>query len=146
MEQINDPTGRFLLRTAGGVLSWVGIGLLALLIWLISAALDHPRVIDEKWIAICVALLVVGAFCALVGFRMFLNRPNKYGSVLSPIGWNILGSVFAAGALVALATLPRLPTDPPESLLIVAVGGLIVFSLGSFYMARETKRVKANAL
>jgi len=137
---IKDRTGRFLSRAAGGVLSWAGIGLLALCLWILVAAMRVAASIEPNTVLIGAALALLGTFCVVVGFRMFLNRPNEHGSVLSQAGWLILASIFAVIAIFILfgalaGTLHMLVT-------ILGVGWASVFSLLSFLAARRIN--KAN--
>jgi len=51
------------------------------------------------WVAVC-------AFFLFVGYRLLFNRPNKYGSLLPPIGWYTLAGTFVSlAALLGTASL-----------------------------------------
>jgi hypothetical protein len=48
-----------------------------------------------------IVLVIVAIFCCTVGFRLALNLPNRYGSLLSPPVWAGLAGVFVClGVLV----------------------------------------------
>jgi len=47
----------------------------------------------QFFVAIC---FVLGSGLSLTGFRLAAIRPNKYGSILSPVGWHVLAFLFFA--------------------------------------------------
>jgi hypothetical protein len=140
-KEITDPAGRVLLRVVGGVLSWVGVGLLILLAWLVETAIANSIDIDlvrsTLWAS---ALLLVGALCTVVGFRMFLNRPNKHGPVLSPTTWAVFGSVFAVTSIFMLWGVLRHSEAPFMALSPMALSAM------SFYMRKRAKEGANRAL
>ena len=140
IEDITDRPGLFLLRMAGGVLSWFGVGVLALLVWLVYAWLHDHRQIDPLFFLIFAVLAVIGFFCVKVGLRLFLNRPNAYYSILSPIGRGILGCLFAVFALFLLVQSFKTSTDQIESLRVTVLCAL--FAIGCLYMALRTARAR----
>jgi hypothetical protein len=145
-KNISDPSGRFLLRLAGAVLSWAGIGLLALMLWSIEAAVFGDARFGLGAGIFCATLLIVGTFCVATGFRMFLNRPNRYGSILSPRGWSILGIVFG---LVGIFTVVTAFDGVFEALGPSAAVGVVApwaLAYASFRMAKRTKTAEARAL
>ena len=147
MGRTNNPADRLMPVLVGGVISWIDVALLALFIWVLWSAINRPNVVDAGVIALCAGLLIVGTFCALVGFRLFLNRPNKYGSILSPVGWRVLGALFAAVMVAAFGLfITTTATLPPLPLLIASADGLGLFSCDCFYMARTVKRPDSDAL
>ena len=135
-------------RVVGGVLSWLGVGLLAVLAWALFNAISRPNAVDTAAIALCSGLLVVGSFCCLVGFRLFLSRPNTYGSILSPIGWRVLGSLFAIGTVAAFVLFMTGPLAKlaPIPMLVGSVGWLALLACGCFYIARRLERQDGDAL
>jgi len=81
-----------------------GLGLALLAGVIISAQFkraDPIRLRDEVIVTI---VGVIAAFCLLVGYRLLLNRPNRFGSLLTPVAWQILGVCLAARA-AAMAVL-----------------------------------------
>ncbi|HEY4370014.1 MAG TPA: hypothetical protein VGN07_22465 [Steroidobacteraceae bacterium] len=87
-----------LARVAGLLLCPFGLAVLGLAVFLgyrgLTAGTDFPAVL-----AVMTIFALIGVFCAVTGYRLLFNRPNRYGSLLSPIGWWILSGLFAAMAL-----------------------------------------------
>jgi hypothetical protein len=123
-------------RGTGGVLSWFGVALIGVFLWLVYVMVTESRPFSVGLVSFLTGLFVVGAFCLVVGFRMYLNRPNRYGSVLTPTGWNVLGLFFATGA-VALGTTAFFAPPGPA---IGAGAGCATMSFGCFYCARKLRR------
>ena len=136
-EDITDRPGRIMLKLAGGVLSLAGVGLLALSFALLYFAWLDDRTIDRPWIIIFSICVIVGSLCTIVGFRMFLNRPNAYGSVLSPVGWILLGTLFACGAILCLLLGFSAEAFLLDTLIATLSGAL--FAVCCFYMAERLR-------
>jgi len=86
-------------RGAGVVLGVFGLGLLALSIFLIIRQLQHHGQLEADAIVFLAILLPIAWFCLSVGSRLTFSKPNRSGSILSPLGWLILVVLFAALAL-----------------------------------------------
>jgi len=41
----------------------------------------------------------IAFFFVTAGWRLTLNRPNRYGSFISPTAWRLLAAIFAAVAM-----------------------------------------------
>jgi hypothetical protein len=78
----------------------IGLAFIALFVWASYKVAVLARTPEVGAFVVLAVFATLAAFCSLVGWRLF--RPNKYGSVLAPVGWRILGSVFAATALLIL--------------------------------------------
>jgi hypothetical protein len=104
---INDSLKR-------GVDSWLlrGIGALALVGGVPFVALAcfvaiklNSRVLAEQplfALTMLAAPVLVAAFLLSVGWRLLLNRPNKYQSLLHPVAWWVIATLLiATGALLA---------------------------------------------
>lgn len=90
--EIPAPSG--LVRVVGLVMSIFGVALAMFGVWAayriwILDRFDRPF----AWLLLG-GSATVATFCLLVGSRLFFVRPNRYGSLLTPRGWRILGSVF----------------------------------------------------
>jgi predicted metal-dependent HD superfamily phosphohydrolase len=136
-ERIADA---ILAKVAGGVLLWFGVGLAALVAWMSYHLIARPQV-RSLWIFIVVlGLLLLAIFCARLGWRVFLDRPNRYGSIFTPLGWRILAAGFAIIAVTSLSA----PFVLSNANLVINVFALTVissvgcgaFSYGCLRMAR----------
>lgn len=89
-------------RFAGFILFAFGLGLIALSAGLVVRQLEFRGNLSADVLGMIVGFTLVAVFCIPVGFRLLFNRPNRYGSILSPGGWFTLASVFAILALAML--------------------------------------------
>ena len=137
-EDITDRPGRIMLKIAGSVLSLAGVGLLALSFALLYFAWLDDRTIDRIWLITFSICVIVGAFCTIVGFRMFLNRPNAYRSALSPAGWILLGTLFACGAILCMLLGFSAKASLLDTLIVTLSGAL--FAVWCFYMAERLRQ------
>jgi hypothetical protein len=99
------PPPRWLAKFCGGVLLWFGVAAMALPVWFLYGLATHDRPIALGAVILVGAFVIVAAFCLAVGWRLFLNRPNRYDSILSPLGWRFLGTVLLALMFVAVVGL-----------------------------------------
>lgn len=129
-------------RLIGLVAGLIGIAAVTLAGWASYKVypLEH-RVPGFVLIAI---FLGIGVFFLLVGWRLLLNRPNRYGSILSPVGWRVLGSLFAVVGIGLLAFFVGTMTLTLDTIspMAVSVIGSAVFSYWCF---RSASRASANA-
>ena len=98
------PAPSVLVRAAGLLMSCFGVALAMFVVWMVYRLWVLDR-FGRLGVWLFLAGSVVSAtFCLLIGSRLFFVRPNRYGSLLTPRGWRILGSVFystAAASVVA---------------------------------------------
>jgi hypothetical protein len=125
-------------RVAGGVLSWFGVGLTAVFLWIAYGMLVDHRALGISTLIALSALAVVAGFCLVAGFRLYLDKPNAYGSFLTPPGWMILGCVFAAMSGFLLFAENR----PDDFATLVACTA--AFAAGCFYTASRLASRKAR--
>jgi hypothetical protein len=88
--------------------------------------------------------LVIGVFFFLVGWRLLLNRPNRYGSVLSPVGWRVLGILFAVVGIGLFAFFVGTMTLTLDTISTTAVP-VIASAIFSYWCFRSASRARANA-
>jgi FtsH-binding integral membrane protein len=83
---------------------------------------------DHKLRAIVGLLVLMGLGfpCVAVGLRLAFNRPNRYGSLLSPAAWYLTAFLFGAAG-VALST-SMLMVQDYTSALAGAIPGLVAFA------------------
>ena len=96
-------THMIIARVAGAILLVFGMGLATLAIRIVWVQPDRAGAPELSTVVITTVLVVIAAFCLSVGYRLLFNRPNRYGSILSPVGWRLFAAFFVAVA-VALAT------------------------------------------
>jgi succinate dehydrogenase/fumarate reductase cytochrome b subunit len=121
-----DQVHPIVTRIAGAVLLASGILSAVLASWIVERQLEfHGALALRSPPAVMVICFVlVAAFCLMVGYRLLLNRPNRYGSLLSPTGWRLLASFFVAlGVWLGAVAIPRgsygfLVAIPPLGLLV----------------------------
>ena len=125
------PAPSALVRIVGLVMSSLGVAFAMLVGWFVYRLWVLER-FDRlfPWVLIAVSAMTA-TFCLLVGSRLFFMRPNRYGSLLTPRGWRILGSVFysvtgAMGLAAILSGRSELLVACPFS----AAFGLMCFRAG----------------
>lgn len=132
-------------KIIGGVMLWVGVTFIGLLLWVLHAIVVLGRPLNLFVSGIASALAIVGVFCLLVGWRLFLNRPNRFGSILGPVGWRILGGMFGVFFIACFILAIVLLRGDSSEILVTAVtstAGSAIFCYWCFYSA---KRAAANA-
>jgi hypothetical protein len=85
----------------------MGLGLCALAVGIAHAQLSFYGFIPLEPLAAAVGLASVGFFCLTVGYRLLINRPNKYDSLLSPLAWYATSAMLAFTAIVLTVILLR---------------------------------------
>ena len=137
-------------KVIGGVMLWIGVAFLGLLVWAVFKLMLLDRRPEFGALALLGVFAVVGAFCALVGWRLFLNRPNRFGSILGPVGWRILGGVFGFSALAFIVFAVALLRDGSLSqgvfaTFVTAVVSCSIFSHWCFVSARRAASNSASS-
>ena len=89
-----DQAHTFMARVAGGVLLTFGIAVAILAIWIVERQLTLRGSLQSTAAALVISFSLISAFCVLLGYRLLFNRPNRYGSLLPPIGWLVLAICF----------------------------------------------------
>ena len=124
-EQIVEPaplTGPYpaVARIAGAILALAGAVLLFGVGLVCVRALSIPRLLEHGGSIVLLVLGGIAVFCLSVGYRLTFNRPNRYGSFLSPLGWRILCAVFLILTVVAAVLLwgSRSPNAPSRFLVL----------------------------
>ena len=93
------------VRGVAAVLLFFGFALAALLILILVRHSARPT---ELGVVVAGATALT-AFCLLLGYRLLFNRPNRRGSLLSPLGWRLLATCFGVVALFVGATMIQNP-------------------------------------
>jgi hypothetical protein len=104
-QSADAPAPSSLVRLLGLVMSSFGVAFAMFCMWAfyriwILDRFDRPF----TWLVLG-GSATIAVFCLLAGSRLFFLRTNRYGSLLTPRGWRILGSVFysTTGALCIAA-------------------------------------------
>jgi hypothetical protein len=127
--------------TVGGVLLLGGVPFGALLVWAISLVIP-PRSVDLLTAFVTFAVLGgIEMFCVGVGYRLFFNRPNLYGSIFGPFGWMALGIVLTILTVsVAVGSVMR-----GWEAVLQATGPLIAMVIFALWCFRMHGRLKIRA-
>lgn len=132
-------------KIIGGVMLWTGVAFVGLFAWASYKIMSLNRAPDD-WAFVLLGLsAVLAAFCSLVGWRLFLNQPNRFGSILSPLGWHMLGGVFAVlggASLVVSVVLLRGATS--SDVLVMAVTSVASCALFCRLSLHAARRAQAN--
>lgn len=132
--ELQEKVNGWYAKIIGGVLLWIGVIGVALEIWALQIVVAQPQNVAVYLIA-C-GFCVVTAFSLSVGWRLFLNRPNRYGSILGPIGWSILAFLFAAFG-IGLTLMFGMAVVGDISLLL-SIASCFGFGFWCFKLARRT--------
>jgi hypothetical protein len=136
------PAHTITARIVGALLSSIGFAFWAAIAHLAYVAVENSRVATAAVIGILLGIGTVAYFCTAVGLRLLMNRPNRYGSVLSLRGWAVLGAFFGAGvaSFIAIAVMHRLP-----SVLLVGAAPCAVLSAACYFIRAKLKQRDARA-
>src|SRR5437868_6942110 len=96
-----DTTHKFIARIAGAILLLFGVGLVAFALWATARIFSSEARSGYFARMVVVVFLGLGLLLSSMGLRLVANRPNKYQSMLPPVGWDVLSFVFfALGAML----------------------------------------------
>jgi ATP-dependent Clp protease adapter protein ClpS len=124
-------------RFVGGISLAFGIAMAMLVIWAVGRQLAVHSELDKSVIVIAALCSMISAFCSLVGYRLLFNRPNRNGSLLSPIGWMALAiSLSAVGVALTSVAIVR-----GEYQLLAASVGLLALAYGSVIAGRRRRLI-----
>ena len=138
-----------LAKVIGGVMLWIGVAAFGLLVWASYKLMLLDRRPEFGAFVLLDVFAIIGTYCALVGWRLFLNRPNRFGSILGPVGWRILGGTFGLSAIAFLIFAVALLRDVNASqdilaITVTSVASCAVFSHWCFLSARRVASTAAN--
>lgn len=116
------------LRTVGSVLLAFGFALTSLLILILVRHSGRPAELG----AVVAGTIALTSLCFLLGYRLVLNRPNKRGSLLSPVGWRVLATCFGLVAFFVGSTTIR----SPDGMTVAATLGAAAMAYACVMAAR----------
>lgn len=98
-ENLNQPQrldmgASALLKIVGAIFALIGGAAAALLVLVVIRLLGGQSALDFGALILAAILFGVSAFCLNLGYRLVLNRPNRYGSLLSPGAWRVMSVCF----------------------------------------------------
>lgn len=132
-------------KIIGGVMLWIGVAFVVLLAWASYKVMIVGRAPGFGALALLGVLAILAAFCSLVGWRLFLNRPNRFGSILTPRGWRVLAAMFgvlAIGFVVFWIILLR--DQASTDLLVMVVTSVASCALFCHWCLSAARRALAN--
>ncbi len=98
-----DRQMRITLRISGGILFFFGLVAALIAGGIAWDDFRQPPASPKRWEwGYWAGLASIAIFCLQVGFRLLLQRSNRYQSILTPGGWIVLGCVFVACAGLVL--------------------------------------------
>jgi hypothetical protein len=128
-----------LTRISGAILTLFGVGILAMTILFATRMVElYPR-LDHRGPIIVLGLAALAVFCLTLGYRLLLNRPNRYGSLLSPGTWRAL-SIGFLGFVLLLVGLSFLS---PTRLSVGALIGALMIAGWCWIAGRTAMRSRA---
>jgi hypothetical protein len=130
-----------IIRITGSLLSLFGIGLAILCLWIIERQFALLGTVRLNALTLVLIFGLISFFCVVVGYRLTFNRPNKYGSILSPSSWIILGLVFGALGLAITAGIIfiNLPTRFISTAIFLILFTVVCWYSGSLARKRRLK-------
>jgi hypothetical protein len=133
-------------KIIGGVMLWIGVAFVALLIWASYKIMMLNRSPDYWAFVLLGAFALLATFCSLVGWRLFLNQPNRYGSILSPVGWRVLAGVFGVlGAGFLIVSVVLLRDGISSNVLVTAVTSVASCAVFCHWCLVTARQAQANA-
>lgn len=126
----DHAVGTLASRLVGLAFGIIGLSLAALAGFIVWDSMEPGLA------ALLVVVVSISWFCSSTGWRLALNRPNRYGSIIRPWAWRTLGAislVLAITFVVIAWTEARLLSAWPT---LVAVA----FALLCFWRARMLSR------
>ena len=121
----NQLFERAIARLAGVVLLMFGAGVAAVAVWIVVRQWAMYASVKAEASALVAGFAILAAFTSTIGYRLALNRPNRYGSILSPTAWAGLAMFFV---VLGIATvIGGLAQKPLDVLITVPISALLVF-------------------
>jgi len=133
-------TGKVFIKGVGLVVTVFGVGGFLLIAGMAYRLISTDKVLDTFGVVFILILLPIVLFCLSVGYRLTFNRPNKYGSLLSPKAWRVLGSIFLVVTLVFVVIAIK------EDIYEVIIGAInsAIFTVWCFKAAKSTEANNAE--
>ena len=142
---MRSPAVRSELRAIGFVTGlaclFFGVAFVGLIMLIAYVQISSLRMIDVEGLIVIAALAALAAFLLPVGFRLLLNRINRHGSILGPLGWFAAGSVFAALTVLLGVYFIQIPRAQS----FAAAAGSLALTVGCLLIGLKVKRNGLNS-
>lgn len=136
---VHEPerVSRLAMITAGVSLGVFGLAMTLLFGLGIAGSLAPPVRPDWPGVLILVAIGLVAYFLCMVSWRLIANRPNRFQSIMGPLGWRFTAFV----CLTAFGFLAWIAVEEREISLIGAMAGSLMLCIGSWRRAGSVRRL-----
>jgi ATP-dependent Clp protease adapter protein ClpS len=129
---------KIVARIAGIILLLFGVGLVAFGLSATVRLLSSAERFESSARIVVAVFLGLGVILSSIGFRLAANRPNKYQSILPPMGWYVLAFLLVAlGATFGILAILQKQTE--------YVTGVLIASLMAWGCWTAAKRTRASA-
>lgn len=136
-----QPGGLWIQRAVGVAALLVGVAL-AVLFAVGALKLTTRDEVAETTVLIFIAIVgVLAALFLSVGLRMTLNRPNRYGSLLTPGLWFLIAALFLASSVAGACLMVA---QGRFAILEASVSALLLAALAALAGRRTMKKREAS--
>ncbi len=135
------PVSRLTMALAGAVIGVFAICILGVVAFAVANAIRLGRPLSVGDAVGLLVLALIGYGLAVLSWRLVFNRPNRYGSILGPIGWKVAAIVSVCAALSGCVLIVHERSARP----IGAVAAGVVMAVGSWRKSKRLVRAGANA-
>ena len=132
-----ERVSRLAMIAAGLILGAFGLAMSLLLGFGLAGSLAPPVRPDWPGILILVAIGLVAYFLCVVSWRLVANRPNRFQSIMGPLGWRFSAFVCLAG----FGFLVWIAVEERDISLIGAMAGSLTLCIGSWRRAGSVRRM-----
>lgn len=135
VEREPERVSRLGMIAAGLILGAFGLAMTLLFGLGLAGSLAPPVRPDWPGILILIAIGMVACFLCLVSWRLIANRPNRFKSIMGPLGWRISALV----CLTAFGFFMWIAFEERDISLVGAMAGSLVLSIGSWRRAGSVR-------
>jgi hypothetical protein len=126
------------VRVVGIVAGLIGLAFIALAGLLIIRQIQFRKTVPPDVLLFVLAVSPIAFFFVTAGWRLTLNRPNRYGSFISPTAWRLLAAIFAAVAIwMGIIATRQLELGTAA----IPIVGLLMLAAWSWRRAEQLKTV-----
>jgi hypothetical protein len=135
------PAPRFFTILVGLISGAIGLGLLCLVGWMAVVSIQKMDLPNTPLLVMFAIMAGVGAFMALVSYRLLTNRGASVGGgLLSPTGWRVMGSIFVGISVFLAGAVWRSESFSVKALSPILFG--ITFAGWCFMTARKLSKTR----